>query len=462
MSRVLAIARLTFWEGVRMRIVLVFLIVLVMLVLYMPFALRGDDTLAGRLQQFLSYSLWALSMFLSLATIFFSCSTLSNEFKQRSLHMVVTKPVARGQILVGKWLGVNLLNVLIVAICGAAIYGFAAYVRSQPAAFERDRTMVRDVVWTARYAASPVAPPDLVERAAQDVRARIETGEVDRDQAPVALRQRHKELVTEWRTVPNGEYRIYRFENLEPPEDPDTRIQIRFSARGSPLPMDEMLDIGWMFWHPIEDRPLMPEPVFTQERTGQRHQFLVNARAVIHDRQAELRVINPFEPGAPTRVIFEGADSLEILYKVGSFEANYVKALLLILLRLALLSAVGLMFSVFVSFPVACLCVGAFYVLCLGYPFWMESIGANLQYVSANVDPYGAWGPYVRMLLVNLLWLLFPDFWQYGGTGPLVDGEYIDTTLVSATIVRTLVYGLILLGVGWLVFRNREIAQVQV
>jgi hypothetical protein len=39
---------MTFAEGIRMRIVLVALMVLALLVLRMPFALRGDETLAGR------------------------------------------------------------------------------------------------------------------------------------------------------------------------------------------------------------------------------------------------------------------------------------------------------------------------------------------------------------------------------------------------------------------------------
>ena len=177
MRRVLAIAWLTFFEGVRMRIVLVFLVVLAFLVLRMPFALRGDETLTGRLQSFLAYSLGALSLLLSLATVFFSCATLTGEIKERSLHLVVTKPVSRFQILVGKWFGVNLLNLLIVVLCSGAIYGFARFIRSRPEQFERDRLQVRDVVWTARVAASPTVPTkEIATAAAEDVQQRLQRG----------------------------------------------------------------------------------------------------------------------------------------------------------------------------------------------------------------------------------------------------------------------------------------------
>ncbi|MCH7870247.1 MAG: hypothetical protein IID33_00965, partial [Planctomycetes bacterium] len=63
MRPVLAIARQTFWEGIRMRIVLVSVIILTLIVLRLPFVMRGDDTLAGRLQTFLADSFGGLGMF---------------------------------------------------------------------------------------------------------------------------------------------------------------------------------------------------------------------------------------------------------------------------------------------------------------------------------------------------------------------------------------------------------------
>lgn len=462
MRRVLAIALLTFREGIRMRIVLVFLIVLVMLVLYMPFALRGDETLAGRLQNFLAYSLGALGVLLSLATIFFSCATLTNEFTQRSLHLVVTKPVTRAHVLIGKWLGVNLLNLLIVVLCGAAIYAFAVYIKTRPEQFQRDRLKVRDVVWTARHAARPELPEDLDERVAEEVRSMLDTGELSPGMERTAFEERYKELLMLWQAVPPTGYRLYQFENLSPPEREDTVIQVRYKAVGMPIPPTEMVEVGWAFCDPDTGFPLH-EPTFTRERSGYTHQFLVTAARVIKDGRASLMVINPADPSVLRTVInFEGADGLQILYKVESFELGYLKSLAIILLRVALLAAIGLFFGVFVSFPVACLCVCAFYVICLGMPFWLESIGANLQLVMPSVDPYGAWGPAVRAVLVTILRVFFPDFSYYDGVRHLIDGEFVAYTLLGWTLLRTLLYGLALLAAGWLIFRQREVAGITV
>jgi len=463
MNRIFAIARLAFREGIRMRVVMVALVVLVFLVLRLPFALRGDDTLSGRLQNFLSYSLTALSLLLSVAAVFLSCASISNEVKTCSIHTVVTKPVSRFQIVAGKWLGVNLLNVLMVALCGLAIYGFARVIAAQPERFERDRLKVRDVVWTARVAANP-SKPDLRREAEAYVDERISVDAIPAESREEAITQQLKELDNQWLRVPLGLNRVYQFDNLVTPQGGDPVVQIRYRARHMPLPRDEIVRMGWLFLDPETDRPLMWEPKVTEGRVGDIHEFLVRAEPIIKNGTAKL-VVYDFTPGKPGRsyVYFDGDDSLQLLYPVGGFEMNFVKALLLIVFRVAFISAVGVLFSTFVSFPVACFCTLTVFLICLGLPWWMESIGANLEYRTDAIDPYGSWGPIVRRVLVPVLTALFPDFMRFDGAGKLVDGQFIDYPLMGMAFGHTLLFGSVLvLIIGWLVFRAREIAAVTV
>jgi len=460
MRRALAIAWLTFSEGVRMRMVLVFLVVLVFLMLRMPFALRGDETLTGRLQNFLAYSLGALSLLLGLATVFFSCATLTGEIKECSLQLVVTKPVSRFQILLGKWLGVNLLNLLMVLLCGGAIYGFAHFIRSRPGQFERDRLQMRDVVWTARVAATPVVPAgEIAQAAAQSVEERIGTGEIDKADQATAIMRRIEELKNRWRSIEGGEARLFEFKGLAPPEREDTVIQIRYKARGIPLPPLEQLPIVWMICDPKTRAPLAQRE--THEHTGDTHQFLLRAGPAIRDGELALLVINPADPSGGSTIYFEGDNGLQVLYKVSGFEANYVKALAMVMLQLLLLSGIGLFFGTFVSFPVACLCTCAFYLFCAAMPFLLEAMGVGQVYMSARFDPYGTWGPTIRLFLVPFMKTVFPDFGRFSGPRYLVDGTYIPFPLLGACLVHTLLYGgLLLLLPGWLIFRRREIAEV--
>lgn len=466
MKRVWAIAWLTFQEGLRMRIVLVFLIVLGVAVLRLPFALRGDETLSGRLQTFLSYSLGALSVFMGLATAFFSCATLTNEIRSRSLHLVVTKPVTRFQILAGKWIGVNLLNVLMLALSGATIYGFAVYIKNQPELFARDTLQLRDVIWTARVAAEPT-PPDFRKGAEEYVKDMLARDPTFTTNVEGAIAERIKNLDEGYRSILPGQQRTFEFKDLVQPESADTVLQVRFKARGIPIPKDDILYIEWYLLDPDTGEVVAP-PFLTDKRQADRHQFLFKdlGGRLVQKGRAVLGVLNPGPPDEDSpfsAIYFDGEGSLQLLYKVGSFEVNYLKSLLLIFFRLAFISAIGLFFGTFTSFPVACFCTLSIYLFCLGIPWWLESIGANMppSAMTAKIDPYGPFGGVVRTILVPILKFALPDFWAYDGVAKLIDGYAIDSLTISYGAVHTLIYGLFLLALpGWLIFRSREVAEV--
>jgi hypothetical protein len=462
MKNILAIARLTFWEGIRMRIVLVFLVVLVVIVLLLPVTVKGDETLTGRLQTFLSYSLGAVSLLLGLSCVFLSCATLTGDIRNCTIHLVLTKPVSRFQVLVGKWLGINVLMVLLLAASGLTIYGFARSIRTRPAAFHRDEVTVRDVVWNSRVARTPTPPPGLAEDARKWVESQMKQGQDFARGPAFAVAERLKELQNDWRTLPPGMARFYLFKNLVAPRDPNTAVQIRYRARGENLQLDEMVPIAFTFADPDTGQPLGQWQQFRM-RSAELHQFLAKGQMVIKNGRAALAVLNPLPPDAHLIIHLEDKDGLQILYSVGTFEENYLKTLVMIAARLAFLSAIGLFFGAFVSFPVACLCTFTFYVICLGMPFWLESVGANIQYWTANIDPYGRFGPWLRPILVPLMKFVFPNFSTYNGAAHLIDGEYISGGLMAMAIAHTLIFGGLLLALpGWLIFRSREIAEVTV
>jgi branched-subunit amino acid transport protein len=470
MQRIWAISKLTFAEGIRMRIVVVFLVVLVFLMLRMPFVLRGDDTLSGRLQNFLDYALAAVSILLSLSTVMLSASTLATEFRTKSLQMVVTKPVSRFQILVGKWMGVNLLNVLMLLLCGITIYLFALYIKGQPETVEvPDYLRVDQTFWTARTVVQ-AERPDFMSAAEEIVDEMIQLGELSPDARSEERLRQVKRLYDDWLAIPANTARAFIFDNLKPPTDENAAIQIKFKVRAIPIPgVDELATVGWVFVDPntvdaglTGARWLQPTPIFTSERSGNTHQVTVSANAVMNGKAA-LYVINSYAPEQDITLRMDDEKGLRLLYTVGTFEWNYAKAILLTFLRLSFLSALGVFFGTFVSFPVACFCGLTWYIVAMGQPFWMEGIGADsFGPVPVEIDPYGRLGGPIRSLIVPLLGTIFPNFQLYSGNTPLIDGEDISLPMVGQAAVHLLLMGLVLLFlVGWFVFREREVANIQ-
>lgn len=127
MRQVLAIARNTFLETIRDRILNAILVFAVLLI--------GSSLLLGQLSVgqdvkiIKDLGLASLSFFGVLIAVFVGTSLVHKELDKRTVFVVLTKPVSRSAFLVGKLLGLyGTLTVLTVAM-GAAFLGLLAVLR---------------------------------------------------------------------------------------------------------------------------------------------------------------------------------------------------------------------------------------------------------------------------------------------------------------------------------------------
>ena len=171
-----AVARQMIAEGIRMKIALVFVVLIALVVLGLPFSITGDSSLTAVVQSFLSFSLGATGVLLGMLTIFMSRS-LSDEFVGRQILMVMTKPISRWQFIVGKWLGITLLNTMFLATAGATIYGMVYYIRATVPALDEefDRKELDNEVLVARHA-TRTQLPDFRKPAAMEFQRNREQG----------------------------------------------------------------------------------------------------------------------------------------------------------------------------------------------------------------------------------------------------------------------------------------------
>jgi ABC-type transport system involved in multi-copper enzyme maturation permease subunit len=95
----------------------------------------GIDTSILALGQLFVAGLFAVSNIASLLAIFMASGTIAQEVDQGTLYAIVAKPVARWQVVVGKWLGGAAMLAVYVAITGLAtaaiVYWRAGYVSDQ-------------------------------------------------------------------------------------------------------------------------------------------------------------------------------------------------------------------------------------------------------------------------------------------------------------------------------------------
>jgi len=134
-----AVARQTLMECLRTKVVAAFFALLVVCVLAMALTMEGDGTLQGRILTFLSYSVGMAQLLLGLVTIFLATGITSADIQRKYIFTVATKPLPRWQYVLGRWSGLGLLNVLLLAASLGAIYGLSQYLRTRPTVLEQKK-----------------------------------------------------------------------------------------------------------------------------------------------------------------------------------------------------------------------------------------------------------------------------------------------------------------------------------
>ena len=162
MGSVWAIARQTFAQCLRMRVAAAFLLLLAAMLGALPLMMKGDGTLAGQIRTFLSYSTSLTGFLLTVVTVFVSTGAISIDVRDKQIFSLDTKPLARWQYVLGRWLGIVLMNGVFLLVATGVIYGFAQYLRQGKAVGPDDRRAVESEVFVARQQVRP-DPPDIAE-----------------------------------------------------------------------------------------------------------------------------------------------------------------------------------------------------------------------------------------------------------------------------------------------------------
>ena len=198
------IARQTFVRIVRTKTVWVFVLVLTVILVALPHNLEGDGTLAGRIRAFLSYSTTVSAVLLSILTLFLAVDLVSADVRSKTVFSVVAKPVARWQYILGRWLGVVMLDALLLAIVAADIYMVAQDLRGGKWRDPMDRLAVETEVFTAR---KRITPEPFDEELARRVERRIKTF---REETPAEYKRLVEALAARYGDQQTGLDRYYR------------------------------------------------------------------------------------------------------------------------------------------------------------------------------------------------------------------------------------------------------------
>ncbi len=452
MHSIWAVATNTIKQALRMKIAAVFIILLIVLLPVMGVSMTGDGTLKGRLQTFVSYGLSLTNLLLCLLTIIVSIYTLTNDIEQKQIYTVITKPIRRYQLLLGKLLGVILLSAALLALFSAIIYTITIYTPKLFDADEADLIQVDNEFFTAR---AVLTPPEVdVTQEVLDTYEKLEKGgqlppDVPRSKIMAELTRR-KQL--EKRAAVVGQWLVWEFNNVKV-LDPNETLFIRYKYDVSINPPDLQVYSRWLVG---DDRQIRygttPEtPIYEFDRKNlirTFHEIEVPADAVAEDSYLAVAFLNDPQRNETT-VIFP-PDGLEVLYKADTFTANFIRAVLLILFRLIFLASLSLLASTFLSFPVAILLSLCILFTAAFSGFCLESF----DYLGENLS-------WVYFYTVRPIILLLPQFDKFSPAKFLVPARLLSWPLLAkAAGLMVCIKALLLLLLALLIFSFREIAKI--
>src|SRR5712691_2137100 len=119
--RIWAIAVLTIMEAVRRKALMVF-VVFAALMMFAGWFMETDLRSDLQVKNAVSFALTTVSWLTIPVVLLLSCWGIPEDIRLRSIHTVVTKPVRRNEIVIGRILGFSMVAALIVALMGAVGY----------------------------------------------------------------------------------------------------------------------------------------------------------------------------------------------------------------------------------------------------------------------------------------------------------------------------------------------------
>jgi ABC-type transport system involved in multi-copper enzyme maturation permease subunit len=466
LSKIGAIARNTISQAIRMKVAFILILFLLILLPSLPYLLESDGTQRGQVQLVFTYGMLISSFLLSMLTIFLSCSVLSSEIRERQIFILDSKPVARWQVLVGKWLGVMAIDAVLLLFMAVAMYVVVVYLArpGRENATEKDQALLASEVLVARRTITPEKPEideEEVERRYQHMRQEASPEDFTEEQAKRKIRS---DILQEEMVVKVREPKAWDFQLNPDPEYRDIDFSICFSFRDAKYKPDLKFRGQWVIknpgmrtWLPVEQGDYA---------SNRNHYIRIPSDFIDESGRMTVAFINFGKPDEETgeleyrSVLFSLKDGVQILYRGGGFEMNYVRALILILCRLAFLAILGIMASTFLSFPVASL-----------FSLTVYAFGCAAGYVS-DILGKGVFATFTTEAIRNLpvkslahrlfyevFLYVFPNLSEFNPITSLTTGMMIEwLDVCEAIIILVVAYGGVAAVLGYIIFNRRELA----
>jgi hypothetical protein len=266
----------------------------------------------------------------------------------------------------------------------------------------------------------------------------------------------YKDLITRSRLIDPGAYKPFHFRGLMRAKESGQPVILRYRVDAGSNAPDQLYHISFVIGgvaYPSQDATLGPThslqfpPTWIDEK-GEIEIIVHNAQVTYTDAGQPVVVPNAGTISIP-------ADGLELTYKAGSYQGNYMRVAFILWIKLAFLAVLAIWAATFLSFPVACLVAFAVFLVAEGTGF-----------LTMSLETYDAVNPgekvvyykvFVRAVGLVITWM-FKTYSELKPTTKLVDGKILGWASVAWGTGVLACWSAALYGAAVLALRRRELA----
>lgn len=428
MQQILVIAKQTFKEAVRNKILFILItlgVVTICCSVFMPVV--GDGREKIKIVESMCFR--SITFFGTLAAILLSASSIPTDIDNKVLSTITAKPVHRANIIFGKIIGfVYIIGVLLL------IMGSVGYTLIRYTAFKQSTQ--GSSLLLAREQFNPV-----------DLQI---TGDSSRRIGNIT-----------WIEGGKGAS-VWKFKGLSSKDrKDDLEIEANFPIEGKKRSTGKI---------PVEIKVINPYSARVQTKSmeiSQNKPLLLRLNGRSMDGSEELTVVVSPENSGDFLGIRE--DSLRIFWGGKGFGCNYLKGLTIISTQFLLLVIIAVLGSTFLSLPVNILfCLFVFF--CGNITDFMRDLSTVINVIETREHDHGISGVMresnVYLVYLNniirkpilLLSYILPDFRYFSVGKYFVDGINIPCKRIFMGFGYAVLYALVCLPISFLVFKRKEIA----
>ncbi|MBX9737484.1 MAG: hypothetical protein K2X32_11215 [Phycisphaerales bacterium] len=472
---VTAIARNVINEAVRMKISLVFIVILIVGLAALPGMLQDNVPLRYKVQNFLQYGMGGSFLLAAVLVLFLSVATITFEQRDKVIWQTMTKPVRAWQYLLGKWLGVSVVAALLLGVSATGVYLFTEFLRHQRAFgeiapfvadpndnvdFTEDRFVLEYQVLAARETVNAFIPDEDADAIGREVNAIFLREQKAREADPKLpepdpvkiIKQVQTERLRDFLSVraDQVEGKEYRFEGLQTAKQLNLPMALRYKINAG----DNAPTMTYRVTFIIGSSP--PRVVTTNLAQAMTMPLLareIDDNGVLRIQVYNGDVIN--RRANPETMSFAVGDGLQISYPVTTFAPNFLRATLVLWFKLVFLSAIAVTAATFLSFSVASLVSFGVFVIAESSGFLAKAVDT---FATTDQNQETIWFNVIVAKISEGVVAVFQAYSRIDPIASVVEGKYISWASAGEAAVLLLAISAVLWAIAATIFRQRELA----